>query len=402
MSESYLMIQFHDNAMTSCLPENSRMRFYRRPGLVLLILSLALASAGCLDEAPAESGTAAVGTGECVRFASAYVDSGSYGAYAINAAIEAAVRECPSWQQRVVQVDPAENEAGVWWISRTVELKSGVWLRGSGPETILKMGGSRPTAFSVVRALNQTEVLVSDLVVDGNRQGQSDDVVRHQGIRIDSTTHSRVFSVEVKNLQGGPFAGTEAAGINVVTGGASYDAHVEIDDCIAHDIGGYGIGTWNANYVTVRNSAGYGNDSQGISMAAKDSTAGAFGRVENCVAYENLRRGINLENQWRTQVVDSDSWGNGLSNYRTQNGVDLDFYNVSSGALPPTAVDFVLQHPPASEKIGRPHRINWSGLQCNYPCGFEIATTNATGQFNNGCASVFGHRADFCFLNEDG
>ena len=200
-----------------------------------------------------------------------------------------------------------------------IHVYSNTALIGGGPSTIIKMADSSDILQLIYAGSADSQITIANLQLDGNKANQTINLLH--GIRLDDSTDIMIEGIIAHDFKGTTGGGNEGAGI-VIRGAAAYEARATISNCIAYDIGGYGIGTYRAGGVLITNCLSYDNDSMGFSLSGS-TTTNRKNTISNCAAWDNGQVGFNLELQASVVVSGCVSDGHnvtGLGGYRIQAG----------------------------------------------------------------------------------
>jgi len=171
---------------------------------------------------------------------------------------------------------------------------------------ISSLNGTVTNSFSIIEVVDDENVKISDLVIEGNKN--SNDYIngcRGGGIYIHKSKNCIVENVKINEFNGDTFSwqitenitirGCEAAngnGLGFHPGTGS--DHSIVENCVSHHNKGDGIFLcWRVQNGIFRNNTSYANGDNGISIGHKD-TDNIF---ENNHVYENGSHGVLFRNE---------------------------------------------------------------------------------------------------------
>lgn len=209
--------------------------------------------------------------------------------------------------------------------------------------------------------------------LDGNKANQTANLLH--GIRFNTCDHFLIQSIYGHDFNGAIGAGNEGAAINI-RGDAAWNAWGMISNCIAENVGGYGIGTYRAQRMIIANCISRNNDSQGFSLSG-DATAASRNILHGCHAEGNGRSGFNLEYQSQTVLSSCVSVSNGsLGGFRVQNG---DRITIADSISTNDQKGVVL----ASSVTTEPNKVKLRGLQIYNSVSQGIHLVGGSGVTND-------------------
>jgi parallel beta-helix repeat protein len=217
----------------------------------------------------------------------------------------------------------------VYIVGTQLNMGSNTTIMGGGWSTVLKMADAADL-LAILHATSKSNIIISDLQLDGNKANQTTNL--QHGIRTSDSTDIVIQRILGHSFKGSTTAGTEGAVVNI-RGAAAFEARALISSCIAHSVGGYGIGTYRAGTVVISNCLAYDNDTHGFSLSGSATGQIRNNSIVNCSSWDNGRFGFNLEYQVGTTVSGCSSSGNSSSpygGYQTHGGLDIVFSNCTS------------------------------------------------------------------------
>lgn len=171
---------------------------------------------------------------------------------------------------------------------------------------VASLNGTVTNSFPIIEAVEVENVIIADLVVDGNKEtNEYINGCRGGGVYIHKSKNCKVENVKVNEFNGDTFSwqvtenitirGCEASngnGLGFHPGTGS--DHSIVENCISHNNKGDGIFLcWRVQNGVFRNNTVYGNGDNGISIGHKD-TDNIF---ENNHIYENGSHGVLFRNE---------------------------------------------------------------------------------------------------------